>query len=115
MENKRIDIQVNHPIYLSVSESAKIGGVQAKTIRRALKRAGELDFKIVNNRYQINLSSLISYLHKNTKLKNKLYNQGLGQFILKWNVDKEPPTKINYDVIKKLKEKNKQTKNRLDS
>ncbi len=115
MENKKIDIQVSHPIYLSVSEAAKLGGVQDKTIRRALKQAGELDFKIVNNRYQINLSSLISYLHKNTKLKNKLYNHGLGQFIDKWKEGKKPATKINHEIIKKINEKNKQTKNRLDS
>ncbi len=115
MENKKIDIQIDNPIFVSVTEAAKLGGVQDKTIRRALKQAGELNFKIVNNRYQIDLSSLISYLHKNTKLKNKLYKFGIGQYIEKWKQSQKPPSSLNYKIMKKLNDKNKQTKNRLDS
>ncbi|MDI3496598.1 MAG: hypothetical protein PWQ35_619 [Patescibacteria group bacterium] len=72
-------------IWLSVSEAASLGGVNDKTIRRALK---DLDtgpvFKIVKNRYQIELLSLIKYLHTNTKLKNKFNQFGLGQYIKEW-------------------------------
>lgn len=71
-----------NPIWLSVSEAAKAGGVQTKTIRRAIKK--ELKFKVKGNRYFINLSSLIIYLHKNTKLKNKLNEHGIGQYIKEW-------------------------------
>lgn len=71
---------VKHQLWLSVSEAAKLGGVKDKTIRRALKTETGLKFKIVKNRYQIELGSLIIYLHKNTKLKNKLMDFGLGQY-----------------------------------
>lgn len=67
-------------IWLSVSEAAKLGGVKDKTIRRALKADSGLKFKIAKNRYQIELGSLIIYLHKNTKLRNKLMDYGLGQY-----------------------------------
>ncbi len=67
-------------IWLSVSEAAKLGGVKDKTIRRALKADSGLKFKITKNRYQIELGSLIIYLHKNTKLRNKLMDYGLGQY-----------------------------------
>lgn len=71
-----------NPIWLSVSEAAKVGGVQTKTIRRAIKK--ELKFKVKGNRYLINLTSLIIYLHKNTKLENKLKEHGLGQYVKEW-------------------------------
>jgi len=71
-------------IWFSVSEAAKIGGVQGKTIRRAIKTDSNLTYKIVKNRYQIELSSLLNFLNKNTKLKNKLKNFGLGQYVEEW-------------------------------
>jgi hypothetical protein len=74
--------ETENPIWLSVSEAAKVGGVQAKTIRRAIKK--DLKFKVKGNRYFITLSSLIIYLHRNTKLKNKLNEHGLGQYIKEW-------------------------------
>lgn len=73
------------PIWVSVSEAATLGGVQSKTIRRALKEADSgLVFKIVKNRYQIEFGSLIIFLHRNTKLLNKLKQSGLGQYVNEW-------------------------------
>lgn len=107
MDNKKLDFSINNPIYLSVSEAAKIAGVQDKTIRRALKQTGELKFKLVKDRYQIDLASLIIFLHKSTKLRNKLYKFGIAQYIKEWQEVKAPSTKINYEYIKKLNEKTK--------
>lgn len=81
--NNMLSQSVNNPIFMSVSESAKIGGVQNKTIRRAIK-SNLVSYKITGNRYLVNLKSLIIYLHSKTKLKNKLYNFGIGQYIEKW-------------------------------
>lgn len=78
--------EATYPIWLSVSEAARLGGIQNKTIRRALKSSTELKFKIVKNRYYIELGSLIKFLHRNTKLKNKLKDYGLGQYINEWKV-----------------------------
>lgn len=71
------------PIWLSVSESAKIGGVGNKTIRRALQ-AKQVKFKIVGNRYFIEFFSLIKFLFTKTKLKNKLMQNGIGQYVENW-------------------------------
>ncbi|MEI7452551.1 MAG: helix-turn-helix domain-containing protein [Candidatus Falkowbacteria bacterium] len=72
----------DNQVWLSVSEAAKIGGVQTKTIRRAIKK--DLKYLVKGNRYSINFKSLIDYLHKNTKLKNKLNEHGIGQWIEIW-------------------------------
>lgn len=76
--------EVNNPIWLSVSEAADLGGVQDKTIRRAIKSGNHLKYKIVKNRYHIELTSLLNFLQQNTKLKNKLNNFGLGQYVSQW-------------------------------
>jgi len=80
--------EILKPIWLSVSEAAKLGGVQAKTIRRAIQY-NYVKYKIVGNRYLIDFPSLIIYLHTKTKLKNKLNQFGLGQYVDKWKQDLE--------------------------
>lgn len=78
--------KVTSPIWVSVSEAATIGGVQHKTIRRAIKLDPKLQYRIVKNRYQIEVGSLITFLHKNTKLTNKLKDFGFGQYVKEWEV-----------------------------
>lgn len=68
------------PIWMSVSESAKIAGIGAKTIRRAIKKAGLLRYKIVKNRYQIELGSLLKFVMSKVKLRNKFEQSGIGQY-----------------------------------
>ena len=82
-KNTPLAIPRINPVFLSVSEAAKVSGVTGKTIRRAIQ-AKKLNYKIVNNRYQIDLASLIQYLFTSTKLKNKLDTYGIGQYINKW-------------------------------
>ena len=81
MKRKKIE----NEIWLSVSEAAVVGGVQTKTIRRAIK-AGTLRYKIVSNRYLINFKTLIFFLQSNTKLKNKLDEHGVGQYVAVWDM-----------------------------
>jgi hypothetical protein len=71
------------PIWLSISECAKLGGVTGKTVRRAIFNK-TLKYKIVKNRYFIDLASFIQLLHTNKKLLNKLNFHGLGQYIEQW-------------------------------
>jgi len=75
--------EVKEPLWLSVSETAKISGIGSKTVRRAIE-ANRVKFKVLGNRYLINLSSLISYLFKTTKLRNKFLSHGIGQYVDKW-------------------------------
>lgn len=83
-KNQDSNKEINRPIWVSVSEAADLGGVQNKTIRRAIKTDLNLRYKIIKNRYRIEFSSLLSYLHRNTKLENKLKNFGLGQYVKDW-------------------------------
>lgn len=78
-----LDNDVSNPLWLSVSESAKLGGIQTKTIRRAIQ-ANTIEYKVKGNRYFINFTSLVKYLYTKTKLKNKLKNHGIGQYVDKW-------------------------------
>ncbi len=75
--------EINTPIWLSVSEAARLGGVHTKTIRRAIQ-FNNVKYKIIGNRYSIDLPSLIAFLHTKTKLKNKLNQFGLGRYVDKW-------------------------------
>ena len=84
MEKLSTNNEVKSPVWLSVSEAAKIGGVQTKTIRRAIQD-NQIKYKIIGNRYLIDFSTLLNYLHAKTKLKNKLNQFGLGQYVEKWN------------------------------
>lgn len=76
-------LEVNRPLWLSVSEAAKLAGVQTKTIRRGLD-SGILKFQVVKNRYKINFTTLVIWLLQNIKLKNKFNKAGLGQYVDKW-------------------------------
>ena len=96
MPNDNFEINLDCSLWLSVSEAAKLGGVQAKTIRRALKDTGLLKFRVVKERYQIELGSLIIYLHRNTKLRNKLSFYGLGQYVRDWRFSKDKKYKKNH-------------------
>jgi len=85
MKNKELKNKVIiYPIWISVSEAARLGGVGDKTVRRAIKLDPDLKYKIAKNRYQIELGSLFRFLNKNTKLKNKLRGFGLGQYVSEW-------------------------------
>lgn len=71
---------ITNPIWLSVSETAKICGVNQKTIRRAIQ-AKQINYKIYKDRYLLNLSAVIEYMHSNKKLLNKFKQYGLGQYL----------------------------------
>ena len=89
-KDDQLNKTLKNPIWLSVSEAAKFGGVQTKTIRRAIQ-AKTVKFKIVKNRYSIECDSLIIYLNSKKKLRNKLKNYGIGQYVEKWNKSQNPP------------------------
>ena len=75
--------EVLNPIWLSISEAAKISGVTNKTIRRALQK-NTIKYKIIKNRYFIDFSTVVRFLHTKTKLRNKFNQDGLGQYVEKW-------------------------------
>lgn len=78
-----LNLESANTLWLSVSESAKLGGVTTKTIRRAIQEK-KIRYKVSGNRYKIDFLSVVNYLHTNTKLKNKLNQFGIGQYVEEW-------------------------------
>ena len=72
-------------IRLSISEAARLFGVDQKTIRRAVKTL-QIKYIVVRGRYKLNFESLLEWSQKRITVKNKLANQGLGQYVDKWKI-----------------------------
>lgn len=72
-------------IRVSVSEAARLFGVDAHTIRRAIKRQ-ELRYVVVQGRYKINFESLVEWSQNRTSVRNKMERQGIGQFVSQWKI-----------------------------
>lgn len=70
---------------LSVSEAAKFFGIDAKTIRRAIK-AGELRYVVVRGRYKLPFESVLEWSQKRPKVQKKLATEGLGQYVGQWKI-----------------------------
>ncbi len=78
-----ISQEIRHTLWVPISMAAKFGAVHAKTLRRALQDR-QIRYKIAGNRYLLDFGSVLRYLHSKTKLRNKLNQEGLGQYIAKW-------------------------------
>ncbi len=76
---------MSNVIRLSVSESARLFGVEQKTIRRAIKD-GAVKYIVVQGRYKINFASLLEWSQGRTAIKNKLVQKGIGKYVDKWKI-----------------------------
>lgn len=72
-------------IRVSVSEAARLFGVNPQTIRRALKDQ-EIKYVVVAGRYKIDFESLVVWSQRKTTVKNKSDKKGIGQFVSKWSI-----------------------------
>lgn len=72
-------------IRLSISEAAKLFGVDPKTIRRAIKMQ-EISYVVVRGRYKLNFASLLKWSQKKATINNKNNRYGLGQYVDKWKI-----------------------------
>jgi len=73
----------NQTLRLSISEAAKLFGVDDRTIRRSIKE-GALTYILVRGRYKINFQSLVDWSQKNKRRQHKLQRDGIGQFVAEW-------------------------------
>jgi hypothetical protein len=78
-----LSFEPSNPIWLTMAETAKLGGVQKRTVKRAL-RSSHLKYRIVESRYQVDLRSALLYFRSKKKLWNKLKESGIGQYVEKW-------------------------------
>lgn len=72
-------------IRVSVSEAARLFGVSTRTIRRAIT-LGEVTYVVVRGRYKLNFESLVRWSQERPKVRNKLANEGIGQFVGHWKI-----------------------------
>jgi len=72
-------------IRVSISEAARLFGVNSQTIRRAIA-AQEITYVIVAGRYKVNFESLVKWSQHHTTVRNKLAKKGIGQFVEKWKI-----------------------------
>jgi excisionase family DNA binding protein len=72
-------------IRVSMSEAARLFGVNAQTIRRAIS-AQEITYVVVGGRYKLNFESLVKWSQRRTTTKNKLAKKGIGQFVEQWKI-----------------------------
>ena len=101
MENK----EPHNVIRLSISEASKIFGLSGQTIRRAIK-ADEIRYVVVGDRYKINFESLLRWSQKRTSTKNKLENNGIGQYVDQWKI-KNKLYSPNPEALKDVKKEDK--------
>lgn len=73
-------------IRLSVSEAARMFGVNPMTIRRAIKDQ-EITYVVVQGRYKINFESLLRWSQRTTTIRNKRDSDGIGQFVENWKIN----------------------------
>ncbi|MEK7139246.1 MAG: helix-turn-helix domain-containing protein [Patescibacteria group bacterium] len=73
------------PIRLTVSEAARLFGIDAKTIRRAIKK-GELQYVVIRGRYRINFESVLKWSQRRPKISHKLAQAGIGLYVDRWKL-----------------------------
>ncbi len=88
-------------IRISISEAAKLFGIDQKTIRRAIKR-NEIRYIVVRGRYKLNFDSLLKWSQKRPAIRNKSNKYGLGQYVEKWKITNKLYSP-NPKIIKKKK------------
>lgn len=72
-------------VRVSISEAARLFGVNAQTIRRAIKNQ-EITYVVVAGRYKINFESLVKWSQAKTTIKSKTEKHGIGQYVDKWRI-----------------------------
>jgi excisionase family DNA binding protein len=85
MQDSNLQEKPKEVIRVSVSEAAKLFGVNSQTIRRAIA-AKEVIYIVVAGRYKLNFESLVKWSQLHTTVKNKLENKGIGQFVGNWKI-----------------------------
>jgi excisionase family DNA binding protein len=73
------------PVRVSVSEAARLFGVNPKTVRRAIT-TGDIRYIVVRGRYQIHFESLVRWSQRQTTVGNKRDSKGIGQWVEQWKI-----------------------------
>lgn len=99
-------------IRLSVSDSAKLFGIDQKTIRRALKN-NELRYVVVRGRYKISFESMLVWSQQKPRVKNRLEQKGIGQYVGDWKI-KNTHYSPNPKIVLKKKSREREKDSNID-
>ncbi len=93
-------------IRVSISEAARLFGINSQTIRRAIK-AEEITYVVVGGRYKINFESLVQWSQSKLTVKKKSDSRGIGQYVNQWKIKNKlySPSKKSLNKDEKKKEK----------
>ena len=73
------------PVRVTISQAANLFGINEKTVRRAIANS-EVLYIVVRGVYKINFESLLKWSQGRPKLRHKLENDGIGQFVGQWRI-----------------------------
>jgi excisionase family DNA binding protein len=77
--------QTESSVRVSISEAARLFGINPRTIRRAIKDQ-HLRYIVVQNRYKISFASLVTWSQSTGALKRKRDEHGIGQWVDQWKI-----------------------------
>ncbi len=81
-QNAKNETQI---VRVSISEAARLFGIHARTIRRAMT-SGLIRYVIVRGRYKLHFGSLVAWSQNSTTIRNKRDARGMGQWISQWKI-----------------------------
>jgi excisionase family DNA binding protein len=85
MNHPAANSQSENQLRVSISEAARLFGINPRTIRRAIKEQ-KIRYIVVQNRYKILFSSLVSWSQTQTHIQRKRDRLGIGQWVEKWKI-----------------------------
>ena len=84
-KNTKTPEKTKEIVRVSISEAAKLFGVNTQTVRRAIKNQ-EITYVVVAGRYKLNFESLVRWSQQKTTLRKKANTHGIGQYVDKWRI-----------------------------
>ena len=79
------DAKSPEAVRVSISEAARLFGVNPRTIRRAIA-AGQIRYIVVQGRYKLHFGSLVSWSQKTPSVSRKRDEKGIGQWVGQWKI-----------------------------
>lgn len=83
--NQTLESSNKEVIRVSISEAARLFGVNPQTIRRAISNQ-EIAYVVVAGRYKLNFESLVKWSQRKTTVRNKSNQKGIGQYVGQWRI-----------------------------
>jgi excisionase family DNA binding protein len=85
MDSKNLTNEPKEMIRISISEAARLFGVNAQTIRRAIKNE-EITYVVVAGRYKLNFESILKWSQRKSTIQKKSNTYGIGQYVDRWKI-----------------------------